>query len=119
VRARQTVATIVRGCTITSRWWGIRLESTERAHIHGNRVSRTTRAVDVDGGSQALVDGNAVFDGDSGCVLQRGAAGCQVSGNYWERCRIGLLAWGATAVHEQDNVAVDLHEPDQATVTGP
>ncbi len=119
VRARQTVATIVRGCTITSRWWGIRLEATERAHIHGNRVSRTTRAVDVDGGSQALVDGNAVFDGDSGCVLQRGAAGCQVSGNYWQRCRIGLLAWGATAVHEQDNIAVDLHDSDQATITGP
>lgn len=119
VRARQTVATIVRGCTITSRWWGIRLEATERAHIHGNRVSLTTRAVDVDGGSQALVDGNAVFDGDSGCVLQRGAAGCQVSGNYWQRCRIGLLAWGATAVHEQDNITVDLHDSDQATIAGP
>ena len=119
VRARGTVATIVRGCTITSRWWGVRLEATERAHIHGNRVSRTTRAVDVDGGSQALVDGNAVFDGDSGCVLQRGAAGCQVSGNYWERCRVGLLAWGATGVHEQDNIAIDLHEPDHATITGP
>ena len=79
----------------------------------------TTRAVDVDGGSQALVDGNAVFDGDSGCVLQRGAAGCQVSGNYWERCRVGLLAWGATGVHEQDNIAIDLHEPDHATITGP
>jgi len=119
VRARDTTATIVRGCTITSRWWGIRLEGTERAHVHGNRMSRTTRAVDVDGGSQALVDGNAVFDGDSGCVLQRGAAGCQVSGNYWERCRVGLLAWGATGVHEQDNIAIDLHEPDHATITGP
>jgi alpha-L-fucosidase len=119
VRARDTIATIVRGCTITSRWWGVRLEATERAHVHGNRVSRTTRAVDVDGGSQALVDGNAVFDGDSGCVLQRGAAGCQVSGNYWERCRVGLLAWGATGVHEQDNIAIDLHEPDHATITGP
>jgi len=119
VRARGTIATIVRGCTISSRWWGVRLEATERAHVHGNRVSRTTRAVDVDGGSQALVDGNAVFDGDSGCVLQRGAAGCQVSGNYWERCRVGLLAWGATGVHEQDNIAIDLHEPDHATITGP
>jgi alpha-L-fucosidase len=119
VRARGTIATIVRGCTITSRWWGVRLEGTERAHVHGNRVSRTTRAVDVDGGAQALVDGNAVFDGDSGCVLQRGAAGCQVSGNYWERCRVGLLAWGATGVHQQDNIAADLHEPDHATITGP
>ena len=119
VWARDTTATIVRGCTITSRWWGVRLERSERAHIHGNRVSRTTRAVDIDGGSQALVDGNAVFDGDSGCVLQRGAAGCQVSGNYWERCRIGLLAWGATGVHEQDNIAVDLDEPDHAVLIGP
>ncbi len=119
VRASDTVATIVRGCTITSRWWGVRLHGTERAHIHGNRVSRTTRAIDVDGGSQALIDGNAVFDGDSGCVLQGGAAGCQVSGNYWERCRVGLLAWGAAGVHEQGNIAVDLHEPDHAIVIGP
>jgi alpha-L-fucosidase len=77
------------------------------------------RAVHVVGGTQAVIDGNAVFDGDSGCVVERGAAGSRVSGNHWERCRIGLLAWDAADVVVRDNHGVDLHEPEHATVTGP
>ena len=56
---------------------------------------RRSRAVDVDGGSLAEISGNAVLDGDSGCVVQRGAAGTVVAGNRWERTRIGLLVWDA------------------------
>jgi len=111
VRVSDATGVEIRGNDIAGRWWGVHLERTERAHVHANFVNRTMRAVDVEGGTQALIDGNAVCDGDSGCIVQWGASGCQVSGNRWERCRIGLLAWDATALHEQDNEAIDLHEP--------
>lgn len=119
VRASDTTGVVVRGNDIVARWWGVHLQRSEGAHLHGNRTRNTMRAVDVDGGAQALIDGNAVFDGDSGCVLENGASGCQVSGNHWERCRIGLLAWDVTGLHHQDNHTFDLHEPEHAVVTGP
>ena len=119
VRVSDATGVQIRGNDIEARWWGVQLERTERTHVHGNFINRTMRAVDIDGGTQALVDGNAVCGGDSGCVVQRGASGCQVSGNRWERCRIGVLAWGATALHEQDNEAIDLHELDAASISGP
>ena len=72
------------------------------------------RAVNVDGGASVIVDGNAVFDGDSGCLLERGATSCTVSGNHWERCRVGLFAWEVPDLHHHGNQAIDLHEPDQA-----
>ncbi len=119
IRAADTIGLVVRGNNLAGRWWAVRLEGTERSHVHRNQVRETMRAVDLDGGSEALIDGNAVFDGDSGCVVQRGASGCHVSGNRWERCRVGLLAWDATALHAQDNTAIDLHEPEHALQTGP
>ncbi|NND75420.1 MAG: hypothetical protein HKN44_10485 [Ilumatobacter sp.] len=119
IRATATTGTVVRGTNIEARWWGVHLERTERAHVHGNRVEATMRAVDVDGGTSALIDGNAVTDGDSGCIVERGASGCRVAGNHWERCRIGLLAWDTTGLEAQDNHVLSLHEPDQELVIGP
>ena len=63
--------------------------------------------------------GNAVADGDSGCVIQRGASDTTVTGNRWERCRTGLLAWDAGAVRYHGNTIVDVTEPDQAVTIGP
>ena len=77
------------------------------------------RAVDVDGGTLAQVTGNAVHDGDSGCLVQRGASDAEVTGNHWERCRVGLLAWDAGQVRHHDNAVVDLLEPDALSVVGP
>lgn len=119
IRATDTTGTVVRGNTIESRWWGVHFERTERAHAHGNRFQNTMRAVDVDGGTGALVDGNAVLDGDSGCVVEGGATDCEVAGNHWERCRLGLLAWDVTGLHHQNNHVLALHEPDHAVVVGP
>lgn len=119
VRLTESTGTTVRGNEITARWWGVRLERTDGAHVHGNRVGWTMRAIDVDAGRKAVVDGNAVHDGDSGCIVQAGAADCEVYGNHWDRCRIGLLTWDTVGLHHQDNVAVGLHEPDSALVTGP
>ncbi|MEX2626366.1 MAG: hypothetical protein WD225_05755, partial [Ilumatobacteraceae bacterium] len=79
----------------------------------------TMRAVDVDGGTHGEISGNAVSDGDSGCIVERGASDTTVSGNHWERCRIGLLAWDAGPLDESGNHAVDLHEPDHALTVGP
>lgn len=118
VRVTGTVGTVVRGNDIEAGRWGVHLQRTERAHAHGNRIGNTMRAVDVDGGVGAVVDGNVALDGDSGCVVQRGAADCHVAGNHWERCRIGLLAWNATGLHHQDNHVQSLHEPDHAVVVG-
>jgi alpha-L-fucosidase len=119
IRATDTTGTVVRGNDLTARWWGVHLEGTEDAHVHGNFVNHTMRGVDIDGGSRAIVDGNAVCDGDSGCIVEWGASDCEVSGNRWERCRIGLLAWEATGLHERANEAIDLHEPDAASTHGP
>ncbi len=119
IRATDTTGTIARGNNITARWWGIHLEQTEGAHIYGNFIDHTMRGIDIDGGTQAVVDGNAVCEGDSGCLVEWGASDCQVSGNRWERCRIGVLAWDAIGLHAHDNEAIDLHEPDAAHATGP
>lgn len=119
IRAVDTTGTIVRGNNIVARWWGIHLEQTEGAHVYGNFVDHTMRGVDIDGGTQAVIDGNAICDGDSGCIVEWGASDCQVSGNRWERCRIGILSWEVTALHAHDNEAIDLHEPDAAHATGP
>ncbi len=119
VRLTDTTGSTVRANAINARWWGVHLVGTQGAHVHANRVGWTMRAVDIDGGFEAVVDGNAVHDGDSGCIVQSGAADCEVYGNHWDRCRIGLLSWDSTALHHQDNIASALHEPDSALVTGP
>jgi len=119
IRASDTTGTIVRGSNITGRWWGIHLEQTEGAHVYGNFIDHTMRGIDIDGGTQAVVDGNAVCDGDSGCIVEWGASDCQVSGNRWERCRIGVLSWDVSDLHAHDNTAIDLHEPDAAYAGGP
>ncbi len=77
------------------------------------------RAIDIDGGTLTQVTGNAVSDGDSGCLAQRGASDIEVSGNHWERCRVGLMAWDAGTVRHYDNTAVDLLQPDDVVVIGP
>ena len=119
IRASATTGTVVRGNNIVARWWGIHLEQTEGAHVYGNFVDHTMRGIDIDGGTQAVIDANAICDGDSGCIVEWGASDCQVSGNRWERCRIGILSWEVTALHAHDNEAIDLHEPDAAHATGP
>jgi alpha-L-fucosidase len=119
IRATDTTGTIARGNNIVARWWGIHLLGTEGAHVYGNFVDHTMRGIDIDGGTQAVIDGNAVCDGDSGCIVEWGASDCQVSGNRWERCRIGILSWEVTSLHAHDNEAIDLHELDAAHVTGP
>jgi alpha-L-fucosidase len=119
IRADDTTGTVVRGNNMSARWWGVHLARTEDAHVHGNFVNHTMRGVDIDGGSRAIVDGNAVCDGDSGCIVEWGASDCEVSGNRWERCRIGILAWEAIGLYQRANEAIDLHEPDAASTSGP
>jgi alpha-L-fucosidase len=119
IRLSETTGSTVRGNNISGRWWGVHVDHSEGSHVHGNRIGSTMRAVDIDGGTEAVVDGNAVTDGDSGCVVEDGASNCEVYGNHWDRCRIGLLAWDAVSLHHQDNVASSLLEPDSALVTGP
>ena len=116
---RDTVGASVRHCRITARWWGVRLIDTEATDVTANKLERTMRAVDIDGGTDARVTGNAAADGDSGCLVQRGASNAQVAGNYWERCRVGLMAWGAGDVRDRDNNCTDLGETEGAAVIGP
>ena len=61
----------------------------------------------------------AVADGDSGCIIQRGASETTVSGNRWERCRTGLLGWDVGAVRYHGNAIVDPADPDHAVTIGP
>ena len=119
IRVASTSSVTIRGNTIEARWWGIHVDASEQVRVQGNRVMKTMRAVDVDAGSHTTVDANSVSDGDSGCVIRSGAANAEVYGNHWQHCRIGLLAWDATTLRHQDNVCIDLLEPDNAVVVGP
>ena len=115
------MGTVVRGNNIRSPAGGcLHLVQTEDAHVQRQlRRPHDAWCVHIDGGSRAIVDGNAVCDGDSGCIVEWGASDCEVSGNRWERCRIGILAWEAAGLHAHDNEAIDLHEPDAAHAVGP
>ena len=119
IRLTGTIGAEVRGNEIHARWWGVQLIDTEGSMVFGNSIADTMRAVDVDGGTLAQVTGNAVHDGDSGCLVQRGASDAEVTGNHWERCRVGLLAWDAGRVRHHDNAMVDLLEPDAQVIVGP
>jgi alpha-L-fucosidase len=119
VRLTRTIDAEVRGNRIRARWWGVRAVDSEASEIAANAFDHTMRAVDVDGGTLAEITGNAVRDGDSGCIVQRGASATVVAGNHWERTRIGLLAWDAGDVRHRDNAAVDLAEQDRAVTIGP
>ena len=119
IRISDTVGATVRGNTIVARWWGVHLVRTEATNVVGNAFAHTMRAVDVDAGALAQVTGNAVRDGDSGCIAEQGASGIDVSGNRWERCRIGLLGWDVNGLNHHDNDLIDLHDPDHAVVVGP
>jgi alpha-L-fucosidase len=119
VRLTGTIGAVVRGNRIEARWWGVRAVDTEGTRVAANAIAHTMRAVDIDGGMLAEVTGNSVVDGDSGCVVQRGASGAEVAGNRWERTRIGLLAWDAGAVRHHDNTPVDLSDPDHTITIGP
>jgi alpha-L-fucosidase len=119
VRLTATTGSTVRGNMIAARWWGVHLRQSEGTHVHANRMSDTMRAVDIDGGTEIVIDGNAVVNGDSGCIVQDGASKCEVHGNHWDRCRIGLLVWGDVELAHQDNVCSSLHDEDGALVTGP
>lgn len=119
IRLTRTIGAEIRGNEIHARWWGIQLIDTEGSMVFGNSVADTMRAVDVDGGTLAQVTGNAVHDGDSGCLVQRGASDAEITGNHWERCRVGLLAWDAGRVRHHDNAMVDLLEPDAQVIIGP
>lgn len=119
VHVVEASGTAIAGSHIEAHHCGVHLERADHAHVHRNLVTSTMRAVDVDGGSRAVIDGNAVFDGDSGCIVRGGATECEISGNHWERCRIGVLGWNAGEIHELENHAVDLYEPEHVVVTGP
>ncbi len=119
VRLTATSSSTVRGNAVHARWFGVRAVDSEATLIAGNTFRRPTRAVDIDGGTQAVVTGNLASGGDSGCVVQRGATDVEVSGNRWERTRIGLLCWDAGEVRHHDNTSVALGEPDCAVTVGP
>ena len=114
----RAVGCVVRGNLIHASECGVQALNSERLHVHGNQVRNTMRAVDIDGGSDALIDGNSVSHSDSGCLVRGGAAGVTAAGNHWHACRAGLITWSADP-HHRDNVCVELLDPDAALVRGP
>ena len=120
IRISDAVGTTVRGNTIMARWWGVHLVRTEASNVIGNAFAHTMRAGRRRAPERSPTStGNAVRDGDSGCIAEHGASGIDVSGNRWERCRIGLLGWDVTGLNHHDNDLIDLHDPEHAIVVGP
>ena len=110
---------LIRGNSLAGYVWGIRILNCEAPHIMGNSIRSTTRAVEIAGGSGAVVDANAVSEGDSGCVIHQGATGVVISGNHWQNCRIGLMIHGDGEVIHHSNAVVGLLEPEHAVMLVP
>ena len=68
-------------------------------------------------GRGAVVEGNAVGGGDTGCLVRGGASDCLISGNRWERCRVGLMLWEVDRVEHAGNHAID--PADAELLAGP
>lgn len=119
VRFRDTVGSSIDRNRIRGRWWGIQLIDADDTEVVGNAIDHTLRAVDVDGGRLSEVSGNSVTNGDSGCIVQRGASATTVAGNRWERCRVGLLVWDAVDIRHYDNDCADLTDLGAEVVIGP
>lgn len=117
VRLVDTSGVVVRANDLAGRRRAIWLERTDASHVQANFVKRSGRGIDVDGGVGAVIDGNAVRDGDSGAVVHSGATATVVTGNTWERCRVGVLTWDAGEVTLHANEGIDLTDADH--VTGP
>jgi len=114
----QAIGCAIRGNLVEADTFGVRAHHTERLRVHGNQIRSTMRAVDIDGGSDALIDGNSVSHSDSGCLVRSGATGVTVAGNHWHACRAGLITWSADPMH-RDNVCVELLDLDAAVISGP
>lgn len=117
IHLEETSQVVVRANELAARRSGVWLERADSTSVRANFVKRTVRGIDLDGGTGAVVDANAVCDGDSGCVVRAGATASLVTGNTWERCRIGVLVWDTDDVTVNDNESFDLH--DAELVTGP
>lgn len=102
---------------LRGRWWGVRLDRSEAVSVTANLVDTTMRAVDVVGGMAIEVAANVAVDGDSGCIVEAGAAEVTVVDNRWERCRIGLLVWDAPGTYIGANRSE--HLTGDAVVIGP
>lgn len=109
----------LRGNALRNVRTAIHLCSSEGAHLVATSVRTATRAVDIEGGSGHLIEGNSVARSDSGCVVRAGATDVVVAGNHWQQCRIGLLLWEAGTVQHRDNTVAHLLEPEHPVISGP
>ena len=61
-------------------------------HVVGNHLAGG-RAVHVRAGTGHLIASNVVDHADTGVLLEHRAAGIELTGNRFEGCRVGILAW--------------------------
>ncbi len=118
-RVRTAATSTVERNRIAAARCAIAIDACESTRVEANTVNGTPRAVAVSGGRDVHVVGNTVADGDSGCIVERGATDVRVTGNTWQRCRIGILVWDAGNVSAAANDADQLLDPQAELFVGP
>lgn len=119
IRLRASTTSTVDANRVVADVCAIAVEASESVAVSGNVVHGSRRAIGVSAGRDVEVIANTVSDGDSGCVVQRGATEVRVRDNRWERCRIGVLAWDVGEVAIAANDAQQLLEQDAEVIVGP
>lgn len=115
IRLHRTATSRVETNHVGARWWGVQLRHASGTLVLANRVERTMRATCVEGGDDTLVEANTAWRCDSGVLVEQGATRTTIGGNTFERCRVGILVWGASGTELVGNVITASRDHDLVT----
>jgi hypothetical protein len=73
----------------------VSLDDAVDVHVVGNHLAGG-RTIAVHGGSGHLIATNVLDHADTGVVLDHRCTGVEITGNRFEGCRVGVLAWSHT-----------------------
>lgn len=118
IRLTGVTGATVRANRCRGRWWGILVRQSSAVTVADNEISRTARAVCIEGGRDHVVSGNRAFRCDTGVLVEQGASNTLVEGNTLERCRVGLLRWDEEATVLRDNTITGSRDHDIVTKAG-
>jgi nitrous oxidase accessory protein NosD len=92
IRLERTEATTVSANHATGVTAAVAIDHGCDVHVVGNHLAGG-RAVHVSAGSGHLIASNVVDHADTGVLLEHLAAAVDLTGNRFEGCRVGILAW--------------------------
>ena len=118
IRLTGVTGGVVRANRCRGRWWGILVRHSSGVTVADNEITRTARAVCIEGGRDQAVTGNRAFRCDTGVLVEQGATHTVVEVNVLERCRVGILLWDEDATILRDNAITASRDHDVITKSG-